>query len=97
MDQRRTRTSRAVQTDRVAQTDRADRRHRAWWRADRVRRATVATLTGERYPRDAGMATAEYAIVMIAAVGFAGLLIVILSSAEVREALTSLVRDALSV
>lgn len=49
------------------------------------------------WARDAGMATAEYAIVMIAAVGFAGLLIVILSSAEVREALTSLVRDALSV
>jgi len=43
------------------------------------------------------MATAEYAIVMIAAVGFAGLLIVILSSAEVRETLTALVRDALSV
>lgn len=91
MDQRRTRTSR------TAQTDRADRGSRAWWRTDRVRRATVATLRGERYPRDAGMATAEYAIVMIAAVGFAGLLIVILSSAEVREALTSLVRDALSV
>lgn len=47
--------------------------------------------------RDAGMATAEYAIVMIAAVGFAGLLVVILRSAEVREALTSLVRSALSV
>ncbi len=47
--------------------------------------------------KDAGMATAEYAIVMIAAVGFAGLLVVILSSAEIREALTSLVRGALSV
>lgn len=47
--------------------------------------------------RDAGLATAEYAIVMIAAVGFAGLLVVILSSGEVREALTSLVRSALSV
>ncbi|QZN85938.1 DUF4244 domain-containing protein [Cellulomonas sp. C5510] len=43
------------------------------------------------------MATAEYAVVMIAAVGFAGLLVLILSSAEVREALLSLVRDALSV
>ncbi|WP_454050759.1 DUF4244 domain-containing protein [Cellulomonas sp. Marseille-Q8402] len=47
--------------------------------------------------RDAGMATAEYAIVMIAAVGFAGLLVVILRSAEIRETLTSLVRGALSV
>ena len=48
-------------------------------------------------PRDAGMATAEYAIVLIAAVGFAGLLVVILSSGEVREMLLSLVRGALSV
>lgn len=50
-----------------------------------------------RAARDAGMATAEYAIVMIAAVGFAGLLVVILRSAEIREALTTLVRGALSV
>lgn len=47
--------------------------------------------------RDAGMATAEYAVVLLAAVGFAGLLIVILTSAEVREMLTGLVRNALSV
>lgn len=47
--------------------------------------------------RDAGMATAEYAVVLIAAVGFAGLLVVILTSAEIREALTALVRGALSV
>ncbi|WP_431837415.1 DUF4244 domain-containing protein [Cellulomonas sp. Y8] len=47
--------------------------------------------------RDAGLATAEYAVVMIAAVGFAGLLVVILRSAEIRETLTNLVRDALSV
>ncbi|MEV7973664.1 DUF4244 domain-containing protein [Cellulomonas sp. NPDC089187] len=46
---------------------------------------------------DAGMATAEYAVVLLAAVGFAGLLIVILSSSEVREMLTGLVRDALTV
>lgn len=48
-------------------------------------------------PRDAGMATAEYAIVLIAAVGFATLLVAILSSGEVREMLMSLVRGALSV
>jgi hypothetical protein len=58
-------------------------------------RAVHRRMTGTG--RDAGMATAEYAIVMIAAVGFAGLLVVILRSAEVREALTSLVRSALSV
>jgi hypothetical protein len=34
---------------------------------------------------------------MIAAVGFAGLLVVILRSSEIRETLTNLVRDALAV
>lgn len=43
------------------------------------------------------MATAEYAVVLLAAVGFAGLLIVILSSDEVRGMLTGLIRDALTV
>ena len=57
----------------------------------------VARLRREGHAVDAGMATAEYAVVMIAAVGFAGLLVLILSSGEVREALLSLVRDALSV
>nr|WP_255595976.1 DUF4244 domain-containing protein [Cellulomonas sp. C5510] len=57
----------------------------------------LARLRPDGRPVDAGMATAEYAVVMIAAVGFAGLLVLILSSAEVREALLSLVRDALSV
>jgi hypothetical protein len=46
---------------------------------------------------DAGMATAEYAVVLLAAVGFAGLLIVILSSDEVRGMLTGLIREALTV
>jgi hypothetical protein len=64
---------------------RADRRH-----ARRRRRWRTGTA-------DAGMATAEYAVVLLAAVGFAGLLIVILTSGEVREMLTGLVRDALSV
>ncbi|MEN1975548.1 DUF4244 domain-containing protein [Cellulomonas olei] len=57
----------------------------------------LARLRPDGRPGDAGMATAEYAVVMIAAVGFAGLLVLILSSAEVREALLGLVRDALSV
>lgn len=45
--------------------------------------------------RESGMATAEYAIAMIAAAGFAGLLIVILKSGPVRELLTSIVQTAL--
>lgn len=45
---------------------------------------------------DAGMATAEYAIVTVAAVGFAGLLVLILRSDEVRQLLFGMVRGALS-
>ncbi|GAA3817911.1 DUF4244 domain-containing protein [Cellulomonas soli] len=44
---------------------------------------------------EAGMATAEYAIATLAAVGFAGLLLVILRGDEVRGMLTALVRQAL--
>ncbi len=47
--------------------------------------------------RDAGLATAEYAVVLIAAVGFAGLLLVILTSGEVRGLLLGLVQKALAV
>jgi hypothetical protein len=46
---------------------------------------------------DHGAATAEYAITIMAAVGFAGLLVVILKSGEVQGILTGLVRSALSV
>ncbi len=46
---------------------------------------------------DGGAATAEYAITIMAAVGFAGLLVVILRSGEVQAILTGLVTSALSV
>ena len=46
---------------------------------------------------ESGAATAEYAITIMAAVGFAGLLVVILRSEEVRGILTDLVRSALSI
>ena len=39
----------------------------------------------------------EYAVATMAAVGFAGLLVVILRGDEVREILTELVRNALTV
>jgi hypothetical protein len=45
---------------------------------------------------DAGAATAEYAIATMAAVAFAGLLVVILQSDEVRGMLLDLVRRALT-
>jgi hypothetical protein len=48
------------------------------------------------YRNDAGAATAEYAIATMAAVGFAGLLVVIMRSEEVKEILLDLVRSALT-
>lgn len=46
---------------------------------------------------EAGMATAEYAIATLAAVGFAGLLVFILRSEEVRGFLLALIRTALAL
>ncbi|GAA2464128.1 hypothetical protein GCM10009857_32480 [Agromyces soli] len=59
-----------------------------WRRLRGIRRR----LSGDR-----GAATAEYAVATMAAVGFAGLLVVILRGDEVRGILTELVRNALSV
>ncbi len=52
--------------------------------------------TLRRLPADVGSVTAEYAVATMAAVGFAGLLVVILRSDEVRGILTDLVRNALA-
>ena len=46
---------------------------------------------------EVGMATAEYAIATIAAVGFAGLLIAVLKSDAVRGMLTGIIERALSM
>lgn len=58
-----------------------------------TRMGTDARLFGS----EAGMATAEYAIATLAAVGLAGLLVVILRSEEVRGFLLNLIRTALSL
>jgi Flp pilus assembly pilin Flp len=50
-----------------------------------------------RLRREDGAATAEYAVATLAAVGFAGLLVVILRSDEVRQMLTEVVRTALTL
>lgn len=63
---------------------------RAWW--SRVTRRVHATQVAAR---DAGMATAEYAIATLAAVGFAGLLLVVLKGNEVKGLLSGIVRQAL--
>lgn len=49
-----------------------------------------------RLANEDGAATAEYAIATMAAVGFAGLLVVIMRSDEVKEILLDLVRSALT-
>jgi Protein of unknown function (DUF4244) len=62
---------------------------RRWW----MRHVRHALMVGD----DAGMATAEYALVTVAAAGLAGLLIVILRSPEVRGLLLGLIRGALTL
>jgi Flp pilus assembly pilin Flp len=61
----------------------------------------LPTLTSRRSARlfgdDTGAATAEYAIATMAAVAFAGLLVAIMRSDEVRGILGDLVRRALTV
>ena len=54
------------------------------------------TVPPEHTDGERGAATAEYAIATMAAVGFAGLLVVIMRSDEVRQILTDLVRSALT-
>lgn len=58
--------------------------------------ARVSTRT-KLMGSEMGMATAEYAIATLAAVGLAGLLVVILRSEEVRGFLLNLIRTALSL
>jgi hypothetical protein len=70
-------------------------RHAARRRQRRLqcsRAGLVRRFTGS----EAGLATAEYAITTLAAVGFAALLVAILSSGEVRGLLMSLITTALS-
>ena len=51
----------------------------------------------ELWTDDRGAATAEYAIATMAAVGFAGLLVVILKGDGVRGLLTNLITGALGI
>lgn len=64
----------------------------------------ASTAAPRRAPRlrklfgsEAGMATAEYAIATLAAVGFAGILVFIMRSDEVRGFLLNLIRTALAL
>ncbi|WP_231600035.1 MULTISPECIES: DUF4244 domain-containing protein [unclassified Salinibacterium] len=62
-----------------------------------LRARRMGSIVRTRLRSERGAATAEYAITTLAAVGFAGLLVVILRSGEVRGMLTDLVRNALSI
>jgi hypothetical protein len=76
-----------------------------WWLVSAVRLLVSAAscasaalgVSRTRIKRDAGMATAEYAIATVAAVGFAGLLVIVLRSGEVQALLLGIIRRALSV
>jgi len=70
------------------------RMHRIASAFTRVARPRLSSV--RRFGHDTGAATAEYAITILAAVGFAGLLVVILRSDAVRQMLTDLVHHALS-
>jgi len=65
------------------------------WIGRRWRRVPGAGRAGS-LAEDAGATTAEFAIVTMAAVGFAGLLVVILRSEQVRATLEGLVTRALN-
>lgn len=56
----------------------------------------TAAPARRRLGDDRGMATVEYAIATVAAAGFAGLLLVILRSDEVRGMLLDIIRSALA-
>lgn len=53
-------------------------------------------MTRIDFKSETGAATAEYAIATMAAVGFAGLLVVIMRSEEIRAVLFDLVKSALT-
>lgn len=71
------------------------------WRFRGVKDSNVGNSVRMRFGRgpylsgEAGMTTAEYAVGTVAAAGFAGLLLALLSSDEVRELLFNIVRAAL--
>jgi len=61
-----------------------------------ARQALAGKRCGRQTGPEAGMATAEYAIATLAAVGFAGLLVLIMRSGEVRGLLMNIIEQALS-
>ncbi len=71
---------------------------RAWLLGVKSFRARAKRLSQaqQMFLSERGGVTAEYAIVIIAAVAFAGLLVAIMRSGEVQAALTRLIENALN-
>ncbi|WP_338023927.1 DUF4244 domain-containing protein [Bifidobacterium phasiani] len=69
------------------------------WRERAVRRACLldARLRTLAAEPEEGAATAEYAVVLVAATGFAALLVAILKSGTVKTLLTDIIKQALNV
>lgn len=65
--------------------------------AGALRRRARAMSAGSAGRGDSGMVTSEYAMGLIAAVGFAGLLYKVVTSGQVRAALQAVVEKALDV
>ena len=63
----------------------------------RVRKSRRSRWLRRLIGSETGMATAEYAIATLAAVGFAGILVFIMRSDEVRGFLLNLIRTALAL
>lgn len=80
-------------SDLRSRTDAAETDHELVFRVHPRRRRTarVRELLGD----ERGAVTAEYAIVIMAAVAFAGLLVAIMRSDEIRAMLVQLVENAL--
>lgn len=73
------------------------RADKARWKLFFRQQAIAARMRKELSQADSGASTAEYAIVLIAATGFAGLLAGILKSGTVKSMLTDLVEKALTL
>lgn len=72
---------------------------RRWWKRVPMEARTPQRLSRRvrAGARDAGMVTSEYAMGLIAAVGFAGLLYKVVTSGQVKAALQAVVEKALDV
>ncbi len=67
-----------------------------WCRRISIRRLRFLYMMRRLFREERGAVTAEYALIIMAAVGFAGLLILIMQSGEVQAILMNLVQRALN-